>query len=110
MKNGLRALLRAHAIQTPRSLWTRTGIAWLQSTALPTPIATLRRDLLLGELAHAQSMVVRVTAALDKIAGDHPAVALLRTIPGVGPRTAEAFAAYVDDPQRFTRVNRVGNT
>ena len=26
---------------------------------------------------------------------------LLQTIPGVGMRTAEAFLAYVDDPQRF---------
>ena len=43
----------------------------------------------------------RVTGTLDEIAESHPGVALLRTIPCVGPRTAEAFVAYVDDPHRF---------
>lgn len=33
---------------------------------------------------------------------------LRRSIPGVGPRTAEVFVACVDDPQRFTRVRRIG--
>ena len=32
---------------------------------------------------------------------------MLMTIPGVGPRTAEAFVAYVDRPERFKRLNRV---
>jgi transposase len=35
-------------------------------------------------------------------------VLLLRTIPGVGPRTAEAVVAYVDDPHRFGSTRRVG--
>ncbi|MCH8210988.1 MAG: IS110 family transposase [Planctomycetes bacterium] len=35
------------------------------------------------------------------IGNRHSGIALLRTIPGVGMRTAEAFLAYVDDPQRF---------
>jgi len=39
----------------------------------------------------------------------HPGVIVLRTIPGVGPRTAEAVAAYVADPQRF-RSNRQAGT
>jgi transposase len=36
------------------------------------------------------------------------AVALLRTIPGVGARTAEAVAAFVDDPHRFRNAKAVG--
>ena len=35
-------------------------------------------------------------------------MALLMTIPGVGIRTAEAVAAYVDDPQRFRRIKSIG--
>src|SRR5262249_181384 len=38
----------------------------------------------------------------------HPAVMLLQTIPGVGPRTAEAFVAYVDDIHRFGRTSQLG--
>ena len=41
-------------------------------------------------------------------AGRSPAVALLRTIPGVGVRTAEAVAAFVDDPHRFRDAKAVG--
>jgi transposase len=33
---------------------------------------------------------------------------LLRTIPGVGVRTAEAVVAYLDDVRRFARVKQVG--
>lgn len=31
------------------------------------------------------------------------------TVPGVGPRTAEAIVAYIDDPQRFKKVRCVGS-
>ena len=43
----------------------------------------------------------------DKLAQQHPGVALLKTIPGIGPRTAEALLAYIDDPHRFARIKRV---
>ncbi len=68
----------------------------------------LRRDLLLEELAQAEERVGRVTKELDRRADAHPGVALLRTTPGVGPRTAEAFVAYVDDVRRFARTRQVG--
>jgi transposase len=45
---------------------------------------------------------------LDRVARRHPGVALLRTIRGIGPRTAEAVMAYVDTPGRFGRVNQIG--
>jgi len=37
-----------------------------------------------------------------------PAVKQLRSIPGVGVRTAEAMAAFVDDPHRFRHAKAVG--
>lgn len=110
-KNGLKALLRKLSIPLPpgvRSLWTRKGLAWLEALALPTPHATLKRDVLLDELAHLQRQVTRVTKELDRLAALHPAVALLMTVPGVGPRTAEAFVAYVDDAGRFAKNRRIG--
>src|SRR5262249_54014284 len=33
---------------------------------------------------------------------------LLRSIPGVGARTAEAMAAFIDDPRRFRDAKAVG--
>ena len=32
----------------------------------------------------------------------------LQSIPGVGPRTAEAMVAFLDDPHRFERAKQVG--
>src|SRR5262249_52841047 len=42
------------------------------------------------------------------IGGQDSRIALLQTIPGVGPRTAEAFVAYIDDAKRFGRSKQVG--
>ena len=72
------------------------------------PRRHLRRDLLLEEMGGAEARVRRVTAELDKRADARPGVALLRTVPGVGPRTAEVFVAYVDDVRRFARTRQVG--
>ena len=109
-KNSLRSLLRAHRIVKPirQGLWTKAGLAWLAEAAMPTPQAAIRRDMLLEDLTHLERQVKRVTRELDRIAQQHPGVQLLRTIPGIGPRTAEAFVAYVDDPHRFAKVSRIG--
>lgn len=110
-KNGIKAVLRKLSIPLPpgvRSLWTKKGLAWLEALPLPTPHATLKRDVLLDELTHLQRQVTRVTKELDRLAALHPAVALLMTIPGIGPRTAEAFVAYVDDAGRFAKNRRIG--
>jgi transposase len=45
---------------------------------------------------------------LNHQAGHSPSVARLRTIPGVGVRTAEAVAAFIDDPRRFANAKAVG--
>jgi transposase len=45
---------------------------------------------------------------LNQQAQKTPGVAQLRSIPGVGIRTAEAVAAFIDDPQRFRNAKAVG--
>lgn len=111
IKNQLCALLRGQGIAVPKEvggLWTKRGQAWLTGLSWPTPQAAMRRDILLEQLSSARRVIGRVTQELDRIAAEHAGVKLLRTIPGVGPRTAEAVAAYVDDPHRFARANRLG--
>jgi transposase len=110
VKSQLRALLRgAGACDAPagKALWSGRGLAWLGAVELCEADA-LRRDLLLEELGEADTRVGRVTKELDRRADAHPGVTLLRTVPGVGPRTAEAFVAYVDDVRRFARAKQVG--
>lgn len=110
-KNGLRALLRSHGLAKPinAGYWTRAGVAWLAGVGLPTAQASLRRDILIDELEHLDRQVKRVTDELDRLAQGHPGLTLLRTIPGIGPRTAEAFVAYIDDPHRFAKVRCIGS-
>jgi transposase len=109
-KNALRALLRSAGVVPPRqpALWTKKGLAWLRQLALPTPSQQLRRDLLLEEIDTLIRQVRRIEQQLNQQAQHTPAVAQLRSIPGVGIRTAEAVAAFVDDPHRFRNAKAVG--
>jgi transposase len=103
VKNQIRALLRGQGIKglPGRRQWTQAGIKWLGEQKWPTAHETLRLEILLEQLEDVRKKAQRITKALDQIAGEHPGVQLLMTIPGVGVRTAEAFVAYVDDPARF---------
>ena len=109
-KTQVRALLRGLGVVegVPRGLWTAKGLAWLKDLALASAADRVRRDVMLDDLDELGERVAKVEAELDRIAKGHPGVALLRTIPGVGPRTAEAFVAHVDDVGRFARVKQVG--
>src|SRR5262249_55521524 len=52
--------------------------------------------------------VRRIEHQLNRQARRTSAVAQLRTIPGVGTRTAEAVAAFVDDAHRYPNTKAVG--
>src|SRR5215475_4667835 len=109
-KNAVRALLRGAGVVLPKQpgLWTKKGLAWLRQVALPTTSQQLRRDLLLEEIETLIRQVRRIEQQLNRQAQQTPAVAQLRSIPGVGIRTAEAVAAFVDDPHRFRNAKAVG--
>ena len=83
-------------------------MAWLRRVELPTASQRLRRDLLLEEIETLTKQVQRVEQELNRQARQTPAVALLRTIPGVGARTAEAVVAFIDDPTRFRNAKAIG--
>jgi transposase len=109
-KNTLRAPLRGAGVVPPGhpGLWTKSGLAWLRQLALPTACQQLRRDLLLEEIAALNGQLRRLEHELNRRAQQAAAVARLRSIPGVGVRTAEAVAAYIDDPHRFRHAKAVG--
>lgn len=109
-KNTLRSLLRSAGASPPRrpSLWTKKGVAWLRQLNLPTSSQQLRRDLLLEEIETLNRQLRRLEQELNGRAQQTTAVSQLRTIPGVGIRTAEAVAAFVDDPHRFAKAKSVG--
>jgi len=104
VKNQIRALLRGLGHRPPagKSFWTRQNQQWFKDLPLPTAFDKARRTMLLRELADLTERIQEANGVLNEFARGHAGVALLQTIPGVGPRTAEAFAAYVDDPKRLT--------
>jgi transposase len=109
-KNSVRALLRGAGTSPPAhpALWTKAGMAWLRKLELPTASLLLRRDLLVEEIDSLTRQVRRIEQQLNRLAQQSPAVLRLRSIPGVGVRTAEAVAAFVDNPDRFRHAKAVG--
>ena len=109
-KNGIRALLRTVGVSAPKrpGLWTQRGLEWLKALELTESAQALKRDLLVDEIEALAAKVRRVEQELDRIAARRPEVDQLRSIPGIGPRTAEALVAFVDDPHRFANSRKVG--
>ena len=103
VKNEIRSLLRNAGAIAPRGLWTKKGMHWLEREAELPEGSRLRLDLCLSELFHLHHQIKRVEKELNRRARRHPGVMLLKTIPGIGVRTAEALVAYIDDPDRFHR-------
>jgi transposase len=111
IKNQIRALLRGlgvAGVPSGKRLWSGKGIAWLKAQPLDEPDA-LRRDLAAEELDEINLKLKRVDKELNRRADAHPGVTLLKTIPGVGVRTAEAMVAWIDDVSRFSRNKKVGS-
>lgn len=100
-KNRIRAILRSFALRCPqRSLWTRKGLIWLDSLEFDEA-RMLMMTMLRSDLEMIGSQIKQVETRLDAIAASHPNVGLLRTIPGIGARTAEAVVAFADEIERF---------
>jgi transposase len=110
VKNALRAQLRTLGIKGPRrhALWSAKGLAWLRAQELPTALDRVKQSSLLAELKVHNDQIKIVEKELDAIGAKDWRVRLLRTIPGVGPRTAEAVTAYIDVPGRFERIKAIG--
>jgi transposase len=110
-KNGLRALLRTLVIRPPRTpgLWTQAGLAWLKALELPHSLQALRRNVLVEELESLKRQIAQVEQELARFSEGNLAIRRLRTIPGVGLRTAEAVVAFLDDPHRFQHSKQIGD-
>jgi transposase len=115
MQNRIRAVLLGQGLAVPRGhrAWTELGRAGLAQLARPLADCApedLWRGLLelaLTELTQIEGLIARTEAKLDILARADPATQLLQTVPGLGPRTAEAVAAHLDSPGRFTRGKQV---
>jgi transposase len=115
VKNHIRDLLVSEGQILPRgaSCWTQIGVARLQEMARPlseVSMDELWRGQLHIELRQLREVQQEISAAeekLDAIAASDRRIKLLRTIPGVGPRLAEAIVALLDRPERFRHAREV---
>jgi transposase len=106
VKNRIRSLLRSEMVQSPwRSCWTVRGVRWLGQLVLGEVKSQILANYL-DELASVSAQILQVESRLDAMAAKEPKVALLRTVPGIGPRTAEAVVAFADDIHRFRKARQ----
>ena len=66
-------------------------------------------DLELAELTRLDAQLAQLNKKLTELGREDKRVRLLRTIPGLGPRTAEVVVAYLDQPQRFKNARQVSS-
>jgi len=115
VQNRIRALFVAQGLPAPRGAkaWSQTGLAGiaLQVKALadcgPDELWRGLLELALTEYRQVSELVARAEARLDALGKQSAAVQLLQTAPGLGPRTAEAVAAYLHDAPRFRTGKQV---
>ena len=115
VKNHIRDLLLTEGQILPRGAkcWTQLGVVRLE--AMAKPLSEVRMNELwrgqlhmeLRQLREVQGEIELAEEKLDAIAKADPRVALLRTIPGVGPRLSEAIVALLDRPERFHKASEV---
>ena len=114
-QNRIRSILLGQGLPAPggHHAWTATGLRGIEAYARPLAECgadELWRGLLhlaLAELRQARELLDQAEAKLDEFARTSEAVRLLETVPGVGPRTAEAVAAHLHDPHRFASAKQV---
>jgi len=111
VKNRIRALLKSNGfVQAAQrgSWWKAANRVWMRQFVNEVEMSgqqLWRMSLgdMLEQLELLESQLKRVTKYLDGYLERQAGGKLLMSIPGVGPRTAEAVLAYTDDVHRFAR-------
>jgi transposase len=114
-QNHIRAILVCQGLSSPRGVraWTESGLSGLATLARPLhecPVEELWRGdlhIMLERLRALEEQIHSTERRLDAIAKKDPRVALLLSIPGVGPRTAEVIVSHLQDAQRFRSADQV---
>jgi transposase len=115
VQNRIRAVFVAQGLPAPRGAkaWSESGLAAIAAQAKPLGDCSANElwrgllDLALTEYRQTSVLVAQAETRLNALGKESAAVRLLQTAPGMGPRTAEAVAAYLHDAQRFTSGKQV---
>jgi transposase len=115
VQNRLRSIFVSQGLPAPRgaAAWSKTGLAGMAAQSRPLAdcdVAELwrgRLHLALVEFQQIITLIDQVEEKLDALAEGNAAIQLVQSIPGVGPRTAEAVVAFLPEPQRFKSGKQV---
>jgi transposase len=115
LQNRIRAVLVGQGLPAPvgARAWSRIGLAGIATRARPLaecePLELWRGrlHLALTELEQVQGLLELAERKLDELAKTDAGMQILDTIPGVGPRTAEAVVAFLPEPKRFRTTKQV---
>jgi transposase len=107
-KNRIRAIFKSQGISKAENKgkwWNKRNLLWMRRLSSDgfdvSNLWKLQLGNLLDELEQKEKQIELVTEYLDGYLEKHAGGGLLMSIPGVGPRTAEAVLAYTDDVERF---------
>ncbi|HOS46946.1 MAG TPA: IS110 family transposase [Paludibacter sp.] len=117
-KNTIRSILSSVDISMPsgKKGWSQKSLEELKKIAINIQEIGSDEDFWQGEL-YAELEVLEklceqlknITAKLNSLAEKDENIQLIKTIPGVGNRVAEAVVAILDDPHRFKSAKQVGS-
>ncbi len=105
-ENAIRGLLGSLGIRFPKGAAKLAGRVRTALKARPDLQATI--EPLLSSVEALKRAIARLDEAVMARAKAAPACRVLMSVPGVGPVTALAFAATIDDPSRFAKSRTVG--
>lgn len=114
-KNSIHSILDKQATPWPsgKKGWSKSRIAELKQMSCTSDKASLGelwRVSLWAELLvyeRLEELLLEMDLKLEELNQQDSQVQLLKTIPGVGDRLAEAVVAYIDDPHRFKNCKQV---
>ncbi len=114
-KNRIRSLLMVQGLSLPRGKggWTQASLAALAERARPLCECELldswqgSLQIELDQLELFARQIEELETLLDGLVKNDPRTVLVNTIPGVGPRTAEAIVATLDSAERFKNSRQV---
>lgn len=112
VKNTIRATLHQEGLSWPsgKSGWTIRSLGRLREM-VASPSTAVWKAIIASELRQLDVLTAELAGLEETLtvkSASRPEVALLQTIPGVGPRLAEAVVAILDDPRRFRSGSEVG--
>ena len=106
--NQVRGLLRPFGIRLASRQGTKRFVIAVEEAVQDDPVLRLAVRALLESLAAIESEIAKLDEALLEIARRSEVCWRLMSVPGVGPITALAFMATIDEVGRFTRMRDIG--